>query len=172
MTKKRLSLLLVASLLTVGVIFAWSPSISSSVSVVFVGYTNQTYGFSKQYTSAWFRIENHSPYMLLCRQGSLDIERAGVWQQNTNWVGHQYDPIVEPGQSLTLSLMAPSDATRWRSSFLLTKMSTHSSLYWDVRFRFELFMDRLRLYRFGFRGQPWKEKEPSPAVVTSRVLEL
>ena len=172
MTKKRLILFLVVLVLTAGMILARSPSISSSVSVVFIGYTNRTYGFSKQYTSAWFRIENRSRYPLVCRQGALDIERVGSWNRNTNWVGHQYDPIVEPGQSLTLSLMAPPDATRWRSSFLLTKVTDHSILYWEWHYRFERFMDSLRLDRLGIGARPWGYRDPAPVVVNSSVIDL
>jgi hypothetical protein len=110
--------------------------------------------------------------MLACQRGVTDVERAGTWFQNTNWVGSRYDPIIEPGESLTVSMMPPVDATRWRSSFLLTKMPIHSGKYWTRRYRFESFMDGLRLDRFGLRGQPWKGKTPEPTVITSKTIDL
>ena len=156
----------------VGVLLLWvvlRDPLRHSVSVSFLCYTNRdTKGFNDMYTWAWFRIENRSPFMLSCQQGVLDVERSGVWGQETNRLGFQYDPIIEPGKSLTVSMMPPADATHWQSSFLLTKMRMHSGKYYTWRFRFEVFMDSLRLHRIGLRGQPWKQKNPPPTVITSK----
>ncbi len=147
--------------------------VRSSVSVTFLCYTNHdTRGLNDQYIWAWFRLENRTPFMLACKQGVLDVERAGVWSEETNRVGHAYDPMIEPGRTLTVSMMPPSECTRWRSNFLLTKMAMHSPQYLTWRFRFESFMDRLRLHRFGIHAEPWKSKTSEPVVVTSKAINL
>ncbi len=173
MKKKWWLFILVLLVPSAGVYVLSSGRVASSVSVTFLCYTNcDVRGMNDMYTWAWFRIENHSPFMLACQQGALDVERAGAWLQDTNRLGYRYDPIVEPGQSLTVSMMPPANASRWRSSFLLTKMPIHSGKYWTRRYRFELFMDGLRLERFGVHGQRWKGTAPEPAVVTSKTIGL
>jgi hypothetical protein len=173
--KRKWLLLFMGLVIIGGVLFlvVSTDPVRHSVSVTFLCYTNRdSRGMNDMYTWAWFRIENRSPYMLSCQQGALDVERAGAWLQDTNRLGFQYDPIIEPGQTLTVSMMPPADAARWRSSFLLTKMAIHSGQYWTRRYRFEAFMDSLRLDRIGLRGQPWKGKNPEPTVITSRTMDL
>jgi hypothetical protein len=167
--KKRLLLVVVPVLLIAAVGFLGRrDGIESSVSVVFLGYSNvDMYGFKREFTLGWFRLENHSPFMLACRQGPLDLERAGIWIQDTNRVGYPPDPIIEQGQTLTVSIRAPSAATRWRSSYLLRESRPYS----EGRFRFQIFMDRLRLQRFGFRWRPWS-RDPKAHVVKSETLGL
>jgi hypothetical protein len=174
MKKKWLLFLLVLVVGTVLLLVLSRDPVRHSVSVTFLYYTNRdTRGWNDMYTWAWFRIENRSPFMLLCQQGTLDIERAGAWVQDTNRLGFQYDPpIIEPGQTLTVSMMPPADATQWRSSFLLTKMAIHSEKYWTRRSRFEDFMDSLRLHRIGLRSQPWRGNNPKPTVITSETMGL
>jgi hypothetical protein len=75
----------------------------------------------------WFRIENRSPFSLSCQQGPKDVESAGAWLRDTNRVGFSYGSIIEPGRTVTVSMMPPDDATRWRTTFLLTKMVTPRS---------------------------------------------
>ena len=171
MKRKLLLLVVLALLLVAGAFLASRDRISRSVSVVFVGYTNfDTAGFNDQYTWAWFRLENHSPFMLACLQGPLDVERAGRWLQDTNRLGHNYDRVIEPGKSLTISMMPPRDATRWRSNFLLVRMNTRS--YSSARLKLAYFMDSLRLYRIGFRWRPWNTRPAVRHVVTSETLKL
>jgi hypothetical protein len=152
---------------------ALSDPISRSVSVTFLGYTNvDTRGFNDQYKWAWFRIENKTHFMLSCAQGAKDIEREGSWIQTTNGLGRQYDPIIERGRTLTVSVIAPSDATRWRNSFLFMKMDVRDPAYWNRQISFERFMNNLRLQRFGIWGQPWRQRNPKLHVVTSETLNL
>lgn len=123
----------------------------TSIVATFLCYTNKdTRGFNERYTWAWFRIENRSPFMLLCQQGPLDIQRSGLWVQDTNRLGFQYEPIIEPGETLTISMMPPTNSSQWRSSFWFTKMSIHSGTYWTWRFRLAAFRDRHpHLFPFG-----------------------
>jgi hypothetical protein len=145
--------------------------IRSAVPVTFLCYTNcDIRGFNDQYKWAWFRIENKSPFMLGCQQGPVDIQRAGSWFQTTNTLGRICDPIVQPQKSLTLPMMPPADAAKWRSSFLLTRVSIHSSLYWEVKFGFARFMDRL--HRLGNWPPPRTSSKADTHVVTSETLNL
>ena len=147
--------------------------ISRSVSVTFLGYTNvDTRGFNNMYKWAWFRIENKSPFMLSCMQGALDIERGGSWIQSTNSMGRQYDPNIEPGQTLTVSIIPPSEGTKWRSEFLFMRMTIHSSRYWKARTWLEGFVGRLPPSRFGIRSWPPRISNPPLSVVTSETMEL
>ena len=171
MKKKLLLVVLLALLLAAAGLLGWRDriknGIESSVSVVFLGYTNvDMYGFKREFALGWFRLENHSPFMLACRQGPLDVERAGIWTQDTNRVGYPPDPIIEQGQTEVFSIRAPSGATRWRSSYVLRVCPPSSRL----KDRFQMFMDRLRLHRFGFQWRPWMGRDPKPHVVKSETL--
>lgn len=109
MKKKWLLLVFVLLLLLAMLLVVAKNAVQSSVSVTFLCYTNlDTRGSTDQYTWAWFRIENRSPFFLSCLQGPLDVERAGTWLQETNQLGQKYEPIIEPGQTLTVSLMPPA----------------------------------------------------------------
>ena len=168
-----LGFLLVVTVIGVGGFLALPDPITHSVSVTFLGYTNMdTRGFNDQYRWAWFRIDNRSPVMLACRQGPIDIERAGAWIQDTNTLGRQYEPILEPGQALTVSMIPPSDGTRWRSSFLLTRMGTHSSHYWSAKFGLRRFIDSLTPRKLRTRSQTPMMSDPQLHVVTSETLNL
>lgn len=168
-----LGVLLAAAVIGVRGLLALPDPITHSVTVAFLGYTNMdTRGFNDQYTWAWFRIENKSSVMLACRQGPIFIERAGSWIQDTNTLGRQYDPIMEPGQALTVSMIPPSDATRWRSSFLLTRMGTQSSRCWSARFGLRRFIDAFPFSKLGTQGQTLLKSNPQSHVVTSETLKL
>jgi hypothetical protein len=168
----RLLLFVVVLLALLALVVASRDPVRSGVSVTFLCYTNRdTNGMNDQYQWAWFCISNNSPYMLDCGQGSLDIERSGRWIQDTNLLGRHYDRIIEPGRSLLVSIMPPTDATRWRSSFLLTKIAIVTGEHLTRRYRLEAFMDSLRLERIGLRGRPWKGS-PEPNNITSTTLDL
>jgi hypothetical protein len=173
MKKRLLLVVLLALLLAAAGLLGWRDGIKngieSSVSVVFLGYTNvDMYGFKREFTLGWFRLENHSPFNLACRQGPLDVERAGIWIQDTNRVGYPPDPIIEEGQTLIVSIRAPSGVTRWRSSYVLRAYPP----VFGWRYRFQIFMDHLRLHRFGFRWRLWVGRDPKPHVVKSETLGL
>lgn len=165
--------LLVVAVIGVTGFLALPDPITHSVSVTFLGYTNMdTRGFNDEYKWAWFRIENRSPVMLACRQGPIDIERAGAWIQDTNTLGRQYDPIIEPGQSLTVSMIPPSDGTRWRSSFLLTRMGTHTAYWWTTKFGLRRIIAFLTPGKLRTRSQTPMMSDPQLHVVTSETLKL
>ena len=112
MKKTWLLFLLMLLIALAALLVASRDTVRHSVSVTFLCYTNRdTRGMNDMYTWAWFRIENRSPFMLACQQGPLDIERTGTWIQDTNRLGFHYDPVIEPGQALTVSMMPPAGAT-------------------------------------------------------------
>jgi hypothetical protein len=98
-------------------------AIADSVSVTFLGYTNRdAYGSVTDYRLASFRIANKSRFKLICTEGVVDINGAAGWFRETSSVWRVYNPpALEPGQSATVSVIAPSEGTRWRNFFLLTK---------------------------------------------------
>lgn len=167
-------LLLVVTVVGLVSIPARRDALAQSVSVAFVAYTNiDTRGFSDTSRWAWFRVENKSPFMLLCSQGPLDIERSGSWIRNTNTLGRQNPPsIIEPGHTCTVSMISPSEGTRWRNTFLFTKWTKNDSGSWDANSTLDRFMDRLHLEKIGIRTKPWKSRRPQPYAVTSETLKL
>jgi hypothetical protein len=170
MKKKRPILLLL--LVVTALVGFWLHSrnnIKNSVSVTFLYYTNSdTRGFNDKYTWAWFRIENKSSFRLQCQQGPLDFERDGTWLRDASRVGFSYSS-VEAGGTVTISLMPPERASRWRNSLHLTRIVLHSKGHYSRRIRFQNFMNRLS---GGFRFQWWQSKVPDPVVVTSNAIDL
>src|SRR5262245_42667802 len=123
MKKRMLVFLSVAVIVAFGLVLLQRDASSKSVKVTFLFYTNcDAQGGNAFYTWAWFRIENRSPYKLGCYQGSLDVQRAGKWFQDTNSLGRRhFDAQTPPGKSATIAMVVPENATRWRSSFLFER---------------------------------------------------
>jgi hypothetical protein len=82
-----------------------------SISVTFLCYTNiGPQGLPTDYRLARFRITNSSRYALYCQHGVADVERAGNWIQETNSFLYIHNPPdIEPGKSIMVSVLAPSE---------------------------------------------------------------
>ena len=178
MKKKTLIFLFVAVIGVVAFVLARRDAVSKSVTVTFLFYTNcDAQGGNAFYTWAWFRVENRSPFKVGCFQGTLDVERAGKWFQDTNTVGRRhFDAQTPPGKSATIAMVVPERATRWRSSFLFEREDID---YMNRRInsanrksRFAAFMDNLHLERFGLRSQPWKRTGPKRIMITSETMDF
>jgi hypothetical protein len=105
-------------------------AIADSVSVTFLGYTNRdAFGSVTDYRLAWFRIANKSRFKLVCTEGVVDIETSRGWFRENTSVWRVYNPpTLEPGQSATVSVIVPSEGTRWENRFLLTKVDKSASI--------------------------------------------
>ena len=160
--KKKVTIFLATALLLIAAVFARRQTFSAQISVTFLGYTNvDSRGISQPFTLALFRIENRSGKSLSCQQGVRELEVGGKWIQETNRIGFQYDPILEPKGTLILSMAAPTDVTRWRSSFLITQM--HGYRYVITQNRLSILLDHVGLH--------WQRKPDRPYIITSETIE-
>jgi hypothetical protein len=50
-------------------------------------------------------------------------------------VGRQHDPIIEPGETIDVSILAPSDANVWRGSFVLKRFHRGPLSEWHFKRR-------------------------------------
>lgn len=171
MKTKWLLIALALLLVVAAIVVALPDPVRDSVSVTFVGYTNRdSNGMNDMYTWAWFRIENRSQLNLGLEQGAIDVERAGAWVHLTNRSGFTYGGVA-PGETRILSLVPPSEGTRWRNNFLINGGSLHSVNYWRRKQQFEVFMNNLRV-RLGLRPRPWIYKPLEPIVLTTDTIDL
>jgi hypothetical protein len=177
MKKKILLFLFAAVIGVVAFVLVRRDAVSKSVTVTFLFYTNcDAQGGNGFYTWAWFRIENRSPFTVGCYQGIVDVQRAGTWFQDTNWLGLRHpDAQTPPGKSSTIAIVAPKNAAKWRSSFLIAREDLDYTrrivLSANRPSRFQAFMDKLHLERFGLRSQPWRTK-PKRITITSETIDL
>ena len=177
--KLKLRIVLCLAITVLGLVgFLWfmaaRNSISRSVSVTFLGYTNiGPQGLQADYRAARFRITNSSRYTFYCQHGVANVECGGDWTQKTNGFLYIQNPAVtEPRKSATVSVLAPSKGTRWRNTFFLAPLGKIPP--WKVKVG--LFIGRLPLGRLGARTQRWIDgwmyRDLQPRVVTSETMKL
>ena len=160
--KKKVTIFLATALLLIAAALAWRQISTEQISVTFLGYTNvDSRGISQPFTLARFRIENHGDQSLSCQQGVRELEVGGKWIQETNRVGFQYDPILEPQGTLTVSMQAPVNVTRRRNSFLITRM--HGYRYVVAETKLSTLLNDL--------GLKWARKPDRPYNLTSGTIE-
>jgi hypothetical protein len=129
-------------------------------------------GWNDLYTWAGFRLENHSPSPLSFSQGPLDIERGGKWISDTNRIRYPFGPTLDSGKTKIVSMMPPEGATKWRTSFFVTRVNIPTTQLMKNKERFRNFMDKIGLHRFGMRNASSDYLNPPPEIVTSETIAL
>jgi hypothetical protein len=143
--KRKVKIIIYASVvflvLIVGYFLTAWPS-RAGLDLSFVGYTNDYDGFRTNWyrvpdgsdrSMAVFCLANHSKRMFTHYEGFAEVRMPTGWAADTNQlpIPHTTAAVLEPSQTILLSVATPTGTPSWRCSIALTRFTQHP--YWQWR---------------------------------------